>query len=399
MGARAMTLQLDAEHDAIQFSVVIPCLDEIETIATAVGVASAALAHEGLRGEVLVADNGSQDGSQKAAAEAGARVVAVPTRGYGAALDAGIRAARGTAAVFADADLSYDFGELGKFWASLENGADLVVGTRFPRAGGILEPGAMPWLHRWVGTPVISLIGRILFGSHLSDFNCGMRAISREAYERLTLKTNGMEFASEMIIKASLFGLRVAEVPIHFRKDKRGRPPHLRTFRDGWRHLRFMLICSPRWLFIYPGIVFIVAGGGGGIALLPGPVRVGHVAFDTNTLLVCAMMLLLGHQLVSLGTVAKFYAMQIGMHPQSPIVKAMRVIFNLERNALLGLMFWFSGIGLLIFGIQIWHEIGFGLMSYPDSLRIVVPAITLIMLGTQIIFSSFLISMVSAAQG
>ena len=378
----------------MQLSVVIPCLNEIETIDAVVRVARAGLEKQGLDGEVVVADNGSHDGSQAAARNAGARVVDVLAKGYGSALDGGIRAARGRCVIFADADCSYDFGEMGKFWDRLQTGSDFVVGTRFPRAGGVLDPGAMPWLHRFVGTPVLSWIGRVLFGSRLSDFNCGMRAMTRAAYDRLNLRTSGMEFASEMIIKASLFGLKVSEVPIHFHKDARGRPPHLRTFRDGWRHLRFMLICSPRWLFIYPGLVLTVLGLVGGLALVPGPVRVGHIGFDTNTLLVCAMMLLMGHQLVSLGTVAKFYAVQIGMHPKTRSSDALHVIFRLERWAIMGLLL-LAGVTLLAFGILVWNRVGFGQLSYPDSLRIVIPAVTLIMLGTQIIFTSFLISMVS----
>lgn len=379
----------------MQLSIVIPCLNEIETIDTVVRTAHAALVEQGLDGEVIVADNGSDDGSQTAARNAGARVVDIPARGYGSALDGGIRAALGTCVIFADADCSYNFGEMGKFWDRLQAGSDLVVGTRFPRAGGILDSGAMPWLHRFLGTPVLSWIGRVLFGSRLSDFNCGMRAMTRAAYDRLNLQTSGMEFASEMIIKASLFGLKVSEVPIHFRKDARGRSPHLRTFRDGWRHLRFMLICSPRWLFIYPGLVLAVLGLAGVVALLPGPVRIGHVGFDTNTLLVCAMMLLMGHQLVSLGTVAKFYAVQIGMHPQTRNSDVLRVIFHLERWTIAGLLLLLAGATLLGFGFFVWNQVGFGQLSYPDSLRIVIPAITLIMLGTQLIFASFLISMVS----
>ena len=381
----------------MQLSVVIPCLNEAETIGTAVRVARAALETEKLTGEVVVADNGSKDGSQEIAQAAGARVVPVSIKGYGSALNGGIRASNGSHVIFADADCSYDFGELGKFWARLQQGAEFVVGTRFPRAGGIIDPGAMPWLHRFVGTPVISLLGRILFGTRLSDFNCGMRAIDRASYERLNLQTPGMEFASEMIIKASLFGLRISEVPIHFHKDMRGRAPHLRTFRDGWRHLRFMLICSPRWLFIIPGLALAALGLAGGLALLPGPVHVGRVGFDTNTLLVCAMMLLVGHQLVSLGVVAKFYAVQIGMHPPSRSSDTLRAAFRLESWAVAGLLLSVTGVVLLGFGVFVWNRVGFGHLSYPDSLRIVIPAVTLIMLGMQIIFTSFLIGMVSRA--
>jgi glycosyltransferase involved in cell wall biosynthesis len=217
----------------VQLSVVIPCLNEIETIGAVVKTARAALEKEGLSGEVIVADNGSSDGSQDAAWALGARVVDIPVKGYGAALNGGITAARGDSVIFADADCSYNFGQLGEFWTKLQAGAEFLVSTRFPRAGGIIDPGALSWLHRWVGTPVLSLIARALFGSPLSDINCGMRAITRTAYQKLNLRTTGMEFASEMIIKASLFGLRIAEVRIHFHKDARSRPPHLRTFRDG----------------------------------------------------------------------------------------------------------------------------------------------------------------------
>jgi glycosyltransferase involved in cell wall biosynthesis len=381
----------------VQLSVIIPCLNEIETIGAVVKTARAALEKEGLSGEVIVADNGSRDGSQDAARALGARVVDVPVKGYGAALNGGITAAQGECVIFADADCSYDFGQLGKFWTKLQTGSEFVVGTRFPRAGGIIDSGAMPWLHRWVGTPVLSLIGRVLFRSPLSDINCGMRAMTRAAYEKLNLRTTGMEFASEMIIKASLFGLCIAEVPIHFHKDARSRPPHLRTFRDGWRHLRFMLICSPRWLFIYPGLLLFVLGLTGALALWPGPIHVGHVGFDTNTLLVCAMMLLLGQQLVSLGTAAKFYAVQIGMHPQTRGAERLRSIFQLESWAGAGLLLAIAGAGLLSFGIFAWNQVGFGQLSYPDSMRIVIPAVTLIMLGMQIVFTSFLISMVSRA--
>jgi glycosyltransferase involved in cell wall biosynthesis len=379
----------------VQLSVVIPCLNEIETIGAVVRRAREALAQEGLGGEVIVADNGSSDGSQAAAQSEGARVVDVAVKGYGAALNGGIRASRGEAVIFADADCSYDFAEMGKFWRKLQAGAEFVVGTRFPRAGGILDPGAMPWLHRFVGTPVISLLGRILFGARLSDFNCGMRAMTRAAFERLNLQTSGMEFASEMIIKASLFGLAISEVPIHFHKDARSRPPHLRTFRDGWRHLRFMLICSPRWLFLYPGILLALLGLLGVLALLRGPLYVGRIGFDTNTLLVCSMMLLLGHQLVSLGTAAKIYAVQIGMHPQSRSSDMLRTAFRLERWALAGLFLALAGTALLGMEVFVWHGVGFGQLSYPGSLRIVIPAVMLIMLGMQVIFSSFLISMLS----
>jgi len=380
----------------MQLSVVIPCLNEVETIGVVVRIAREALVCEGLSGEVVVADNGSTDGSQKAAMQEGARVVQIPARGYGAALRGGIEAAQCDRVIFADADNSYDFGELGKFWSALDAGSDLVVGTRFARGGGIIDPGAMPWLHRWIGTPVMSLIGRILFGSQLTDYNCGMRAITRQAFTRLQLATSGMEFASEMIIKATLFRMDIREVPIHFHKDGRnGRPPHLRTFRDGWRHLRFMLICSPRWLFIYPGMMLAAFGLSGMLALLRGPIHIGQIGFDTNTLLVCSMAGLLGHQLISLGIIAKFYAVQIGMHPASRNADFLRSIFRLESWAITGAILSLTGIALLFLGVLLWQKTGFGPLSYPNSLRLVIPAVTMTMLGVQIIFNSFLISMIN----
>lgn len=379
----------------MDLSVIIPCLNEIETISKVIHAAKAALRDAQLDGEVILADNGSMDGSQEAAYSLGARVVNLSKKGYGNALRGGIAASQGRCFIFADADASYDFSQLGKFWNKLETGAEMVVGTRFPRAGGIIDHGAMPWLHRWVGTPAISLIGRILFGSRLSDFNCGMRAMRRDAYDRLQLQTSGMEFASEMIIKAQLFHLRVVEVPIHFHKDGRRRPPHLRTFRDGWRHLRFMLICSPLWLFVYPGILLAVCGLIAMSLLIHGTIRVFGIGWDTNTLLVSAMAVLLGHQLLVLGATAKLYAVQIGMHPSSKSGEIFKSLFHLETWSLAGGFLVITGIGLMLHGIGVWKAADFGALSYPDSLRIVIPAVTLIMIGAQTIFSSFLISMVS----
>jgi glycosyltransferase involved in cell wall biosynthesis len=323
----------------------------------------------------------------------------VAQKGYGSALMGGVAAAQGTYVLLADADGSYDFSAIPEFVAGLRADADMVIGTRFPSAGGSIDPGAMPFLHRHVGTPLFSRLGRLLFGTRMSDFNCGMRAMRRDAFNRLDFRACGMEFASEMIIKSTLFGLDIREVPIHFRKDRRGRPPHLRTFRDGWRHLRFMLIFSPRWLFIYPGLALGLAGVIGTAALLPGPVHLGAIGFDTNTLLVSVMLILLAHQLISMGVVAKTYAIQIGMHP--PIGRGERMSrgFHLEAWAGGGLLLVLAGLALLAFGVLAWRQAGFGPISYPDSLRIVIPSVGLIMLGMQVIFASFLINIVSRSFG
>lgn len=250
---------MTAQTDPLAVSVVLPCLNEAETVALCVKAALAALERSGLTGEVLVADNGSTDGSQELARAAGARVVLVPQRGYGAALLGGIAAARGRTIVMGDADMSYDFGAVPEFVKAMDAGAELVMGSRF--RGGI-EPGAMPPLHRWLGNPVLSFLGRLFFRVPVSDFHCGLRGFRKDAIERLELKTTGMEFASEMVVKAALFGLRIAEIPVILRPDGRSRPPHLRTWRDGWRHLRFLLVYSPRWLFLYPGLALILLGSG-----------------------------------------------------------------------------------------------------------------------------------------
>ncbi|HWX38466.1 MAG TPA: glycosyltransferase family 2 protein, partial [Candidatus Sulfotelmatobacter sp.] len=286
----------------LELSVVMPCLDEAATVGVCVQKAMVAMERHGIRGEVIVADNGSADGSQQIAREFGARVVPVERRGYGSALLSGIAAARGEFVLMGDADDTYDFSQLDEFLAKLREGFDLVMGNRFQ---GKILPGAMPPLHRYLGNPVLTGLGRLFFRSPVGDFHCGLRAFRKDAIDRLGLRTLGMEFASEMVVKASAFGLRVTEIPTTLAPDRRDRPPHLRTWRDGWRHLRFLLLYSPRWLFLYPGIVSFTLGVVLSVILLPGPRRIGNVVFDVHTLLFAAMAVLIGFQSVVFATFTK----------------------------------------------------------------------------------------------
>src|ERR1017187_4321484 len=279
----------------------MPCLDEAETIGTCVRKALASLSKLGIRGEVLVADNGSTDGSVKIARDLGARVVDIPRKGYGNALRGGIEGARGKWIIMGDSDDSYDFSNLGPFVEKFRQGYELVMGCRMPYGGGTILPGAMPWKHRWIGNPALSFIGRLFFRCPVTDFHCGLRGLTREAFERMQLKTMGMEFASEMVIKSMLRRLKIAEVPITLHKDGRSRPPHLRSWRDGWRHLRFMLLFSPRWLFLWPGLAMLFLGFALFVPLSIGPVNIGRVQFNTNTLLVTGMMVIVGFQVLFFG--------------------------------------------------------------------------------------------------
>ena len=294
-------------------TIVMPCLNEAETLAICVQSSLRALRENGIPGEVIVADNGSTDGSQAIAAENGARVVPVPIRGYGAALMAGIRAANTPYVMMIDADDSYNFSHAPRFLAELEKGAGLVMGNRF--RGGI-EPGAMPPLHKYLGNPVLSFVGRVFFPSPARDFHCGIRAFSKEAFEKMDLHTTGMEFASEMVVKASLLGIPIAEVPTTLKPDGRSRAPHLRTWPDGWRHLRFLMLYSPRWLFLYPGFLLTLIGLLGTLWLLPHAQRVGDVRFDVNTLVYATACLLLGFHTVLFAVSAKVFAVTTGLLPE-----------------------------------------------------------------------------------
>jgi glycosyltransferase involved in cell wall biosynthesis len=374
-----------------EVSIVIPCLNEANTLSICIQKAQEAIRIHHLAAEIIVADSGSHDDSPEIAKALGVRVIHAP-KGYGAALMAGITAAQGTCIVMGDADASYDFGAILPFLEKLREGFDLVMGCRFQSKGGKIMPGAMPWTHRWLGNPVLSGIGRLWFQSPITDFHCGMRAFRRAAIVGLDLNTTGMEFASEMVIKATLKGLRISEVPITLHKDQRNRPSHLRTWRDGWRHLRFMLLYSPNWLFLVPGWGMLLVGSVIGGLLLKGPIEIGGIGFDTNTLLACAMIVLMGFKLIAFAMFAKIFAISEGLLPENPHLNKLFSLVTLERGLLVGAILILTGCALLSSGILYWHLHSFGPISYPKSLRLVIPGVTALTLGVEIVFSSFFLS-------
>lgn len=375
-----------------EITVLMPCLNEAETLESCIRKARSGLEEAGCEGEILIADNGSSDGSPALAESLGARVIHVPEKGYGHALRAGIREARGNYVLMGDADDSYDFSDIRPFIAKLREGRELVMGCRMPRGGGTILPGAMPWKHRWLGNPALSFIGRLFFNCPVTDFHCGLRAFDVHAIRKLNLQTGGMEFASEMVIKASQRKLAIAEVPIVLHKDGRARPPHLRSWRDGWRHLRFMLLFSPRWLFMLPGIILSGLGGFLFLLLMAGPVRVGSVVFDTNTMLAAAMTLLLGFQILYFGVFTRIYSWVSGLSPEQPRLAACFRYFNLERGLLAGSLVTAGGAAFLVAALLRWKERDFGEMDYAGGLRLMIPAVTLVLLGMQMVFGSFFLS-------
>ena len=379
----------------IELSVVLPCLNEAETLATCIRKARASMSQLGIAGEVVIADNGSTDGSQTIARDEGARVVDVPTAGYGAALMGGIEAARGEFVIMADADDSYDLSTLGPFVDGLRGGADLVMGNRF--TGGI-APGAMPPLHRYLGNPVLTFVGRLFFRSPSGDFHCGMRGFRREAILGLGLRTTGMEFASEMVVKATLERLAITEVPTTLSPDGRSRPPHLRTWRDGWRHLRFLLLYSPRWLFLYPGILLFVAGLVLGIALLPGPIEVGDHALDVTALVYAMAMVLVGFQAIMFAVFARAFAMNEGLLPVSKGLQLAFRLVTLERGLVLGVVALLIGVGIAIYSLVNWGSNDFGALDARDAIRVAVPAATLVVLGFETVLASFFLSVLGLAR-
>jgi glycosyltransferase involved in cell wall biosynthesis len=371
-------------------TILMPCLNEAETLAFCVRQAVAALRDNNVAGEVVVADNGSTDGSQKIATEEGARVVNVPTRGYGAALIAGIEAARGKYILMADADASYHFEHLPRFLPKLDEGYDLVMGNRF---SGAIEPGAMPPLHRYLGNPVLSSIGRIFFRIPVRDFHCGLRAFRRDPILALNLRTTGMEFASEMVVKSSLAGLRMTEVPTTLSPDGRSRPPHLRSWRDGWRHLRFLLLFSPRWLFLIPGVVTFFVGILLSLWLIPGPQTVGRWTFDVDTLTYALGLVLIGAHISVFAVSARVFGTQEGFLPPNPKFERIFNYINLEVGLLFGVALLLVGLGILGYAIHIWHGAGFGNLSPQRMLRLTLPSATCFMLGVEAIFGSFFLSL------
>jgi len=389
--AETMTI-VDRYVSKLEVSIVMPCLNEAETVRRCIKKAQESIRRCNLKAELIIADNGSTDGSREIAQQCGARLVPVEAKGYGSALAAGIQAAKGQYIIMGDADDSYDFSYIFPFVEKLREGYDVVMGCRLPSGGGTVMPGAMPWKHRWIGNPVLSGIGRLFFRSPISDFHCGLRAFRKEAYQKLDMRTTGMEFASEMVIKATLNKMRITQIPITLYKDGRSRPPHLRSWRDGWRHLRFMLMYSPKWLFLFPGMIGFLVGAFFFALLLQGPLKLGMAFFDTNTLLVSGMAIILSFQLISFAAFTKIFAVSEGLLPEDPRLNRLFSIITLEVGLLIGSILTLSGLGLLIGALVYWANSGFGELSYPKSLRLVIPAVTSLILGVQVIFSSFFMS-------
>jgi glycosyltransferase involved in cell wall biosynthesis len=375
---------------AKELTILMPCLNEAETIASCVGKALGFLKRSGIDGEVLVADNGSTDGSQEIARALGARVVAIAQKGYGAALIGGIKVAQGRYIIMGDADDSYDFSQLERFIEALRGGVDVVIGNRFK--GGIAA-GAMPFLHRYLGNPVLSFLGRLFFKSGVGDFHCGLRGFNSDRIRSLRLITTGMEFASEMVVRSSLAGYRIEEVPITFSPDGRSRRPHLRTWRDGWRHLRFLLIYSPKWLFLYPGFTLILAGLIGATMLMPGKVIIAQgVELDVHTFLVAAICVLLGLQSVTFAIIARRYATRLGLIPPSLRYGDILEWLTLERMLLIGLMLALSGVGGFVWSLFAWAGTGFGPLDYPMVMRVLIASMTAIAAAVQLALSAFLMT-------
>lgn len=378
-----------AANADVELSIVMPCLNEAETLAVCIGKAQASLKALGVAGEVIIADNGSTDGSQQIATEMGARVVSIPVKGYGSAIRGGVEAARGKFVIMGDADDSYDFANLGPFLEQLRAGHDLVMGNRFK--GGI-EPGAMPWLHKYLGNPVLTATGRLFFHSPCSDFHCGLRGFRKAAIEQLELRTTGMEFASEMVVKATLNKLRIAEVPTTLSPDGRSRSPHLRSWRDGWRHLRFMLLYSPRWLFLYPGLLLMILGTLISARLLLGPAQVAGATVDIHTLLYSAMAIVIGFQTVVFAVFTKVFATTQGLLPEDPRLNKLYDYIRLETGLVVGTLLLLLGLGISVYAFASWRARLYGPLNPSEILRQVIPAVTLIMLGLQTVLSSFFLS-------
>src|SRR5512145_2626688 len=356
----------------LELTILMPCLDEAETVARCVRKARGFLERAAVSGEVLVADNGSGDGSQALAEAAGARVISVSERGYGAALRAGIEAARGRYVIMGDADDSYDFSRLEAFVEKLRQGYPLVMGNRFE--GGI-RPGAMPPLHRYLGNPVLSFVGRLFFRAPVGDFHCGLRGFDREALLGLGLRTRGMEFASEMVVKAALAGWRIAEVPTRLHCDGRGRASHLRSWRDGWRHLRFLLIFSPRWLFLIPGAVALLLGLLGTLLLTFGPIEFGEVGLGASSQIYLAALTVVGYQSVLFAILTKIYAQHEGFRiPRSRNFDRLERRISLESGALVGLALFLVGLGVAVWQFSVWAGTGFGPLEAATTIRTAVLA-------------------------
>ena len=376
-------------NQTIELSIIMPCLNEAETLAVCIGKALGFLERTGIDGEVLIADNGSTDGSPQIAREAGARVVAVAEKGYGSALRGGIESAMGRYVIMGDADDSYDFVHLLPFVERLRAGDDLVMGNRF--RGGI-EPGAMPPLHRYLGNPVLTQIGRLFFGSPSGDFHCGLRGFNRESILKLNLRTTGMEFASEMIVRASLEQLRISEVPTTLSKDGRSRPPHLRSWRDGWRHLRFLLMYCPRWLFLYPVLALMAVGLLLGCWLWPGPRMVAGVVFDFHTLFYAGLAVVIGYQSVIFAISTLLFVVSAGMMPANRSINRILGASSLEKGLIAGLALLLLGLAGTVWAVADWGLRSFGPVDPGQMMRLLIPSGTALVIGCQTIFASFFLS-------
>lgn len=375
-----------------ELTILMPCLNEAETLETCIRKALGYLERAGVDGEVLIADNGSTDGSQAIATGLGARVVDIPEKGYGAALIGGIEAARGLFVIMGDADDSYDFSSLDPFVEQLRGGAQLVMGNRF--RGGI-EPGAMPPLHKYLGNPVLSGIGALFFKPGVRDFHCGLRGFHRSAILGLGLRTSGMEFASEMVVKACLARLRIVEVPTTLKKDGRSRPPHLRSWHDGWRHLRFLLVFSPKWLFFYPGVAMFGVGVLAAVLLLFGPVEIGSVGFDVSTMIYAMAAAVLGYQAVLFSILTKVYAEHEGFLPAGPRFRMITDRLTIERGLLAGVGIFLVGLVVAVLQVIRWGDTGFGELDARTAVRVAVPAALGLMLGFQTMMSSMVVGILT----
>ena len=376
-------------EDEIELSIVMPCLNEAETVVACIEKARDYLEKSNISGEVVIADNGSTDGSQKLAEISGAVVVDVAERGYGSALMGGINAARGKYVVMGDADGSYDFTDLDPFVAKLRDGYQLVMGNRFK--GGI-QPGAMPALHRYLGNPVLSAAGRLFFRNRIGDYHCGLRGFDKETIRQLDLQTTGMEFASEMVVKATLHDLRITEVPTTLSPDGRTRPPHLRSWRDGWRHLRFLFIYSPRWLFFYPGVLIVILGTAATVWLMAGPIKIGRAALSINTMLYASLLVLVGVQLVYFAVFSKVFGVTARLIPSNNLIDTFLRMFSLERGLAIGGLMSAVGIAGFVYVLVIWGEKTFGQLVPSNIMRISIPSVMLTLVGIQTIFASFLLA-------
>ena len=380
------------ESKELELTILMPCLNEAETLEICIKKAKKSLEENNINGEILIADNGSTDGSQEIAERNGARVVNVERRGYGSALIDGTKAALGKYCIMGDADDSYDFSNIMPFVEKLREGYDLVMGNRFK--GGI-EKGAMPWSHKYIGTPVISFIGRLFYHSKIGDFNCGMRGYNRQAILDLELKCTGMEYASEMIVQANLNNLKIVEIPTTLKKDGRSRPPHLKSFSDGWRHLKFLLLYSPKWLFLIPGLILVLIGLFGNVAFMFDNIHIGSVVLGVHSRLYLGAMVVVGLQMIIFALFAKVYAVNSGMHPKKDKIGELLKKITLEKVLILGVIFTIVGIALTIYAMIIWKKKSWGELNPTDVMPITIPAVYLIIIGVQVAFTSFVIGVLN----